>query len=51
MTCRAAQALARMGRGKPKRFSEEEIARRTERIKAAQKARAEKMREAKDGKN
>jgi hypothetical protein len=39
----AASLLGKLGAGKPKHFSPEEIARRTERIKSAQKKRARKM--------
>jgi hypothetical protein len=44
---RAAQQLGRMARGVPKRFSAEEIAKRTIRIKSVQAIRAASLREAK----
>jgi len=42
-----AQALGRLNRGKPKRYSAEELARRTERLIAGRRAYAVKQREQK----
>lgn len=41
---KAAQALGRLAKGKPKNYSAKEIARRTARLKAAQEKRAKTQR-------
>jgi hypothetical protein len=45
---KAAQTLGRMGRGKPKQYSAEEIAKRTERLIAGRRAYAVRQREQRD---
>lgn len=43
-----AVALGKMGKGVPRKYTPEDIARRTERIRAAQKLRVENLRREKD---
>jgi hypothetical protein len=45
---KAAQTLGRMGRGKPKSYSAEELAKRTERLIAGRRAYAVRQREQRD---
>ena len=51
MVNKAAQSLVRLARGVPKKYSPEEIARRTARLKKAQKKRAAQQRAARKEKN